>query len=568
VISLRFARLRRRGVLVLTGGATGIALLGGGVAWAYWDSAASVPAYAVADSVGVGGQPTATADTGSITLTWPASTTVGGRAVGGYLVNRYAGPVGGSATPAARGTCSANPVTATRCTETSVPAGTWYYTITPVLGAWRGGESPRGNGISVADTFALSLPPGTTAGTASVLTITVKAGGRTDTGYTGARTLVFSGPGNAPSGAAPSYDNGRASVTFTNGVATVPLTLVKAENTTLSVADGPVSGSTTVAVAPGVASQFAVSAPSGAVAGVAQPVMVTAQDAYQNTATGYTGGRTLAWSGPGTAPDGTHSPVYPSSVTFTAGRATASVTLYRADNTTLTAADNGITGTSASFPVAAASASQFAVPTPATQTAGSPFSVTVTALDRFQNRATGYLGNKPLSWSGPGAAPDGAPAYGPAAFGSGAATVSITLAKAESTALAVSDGTIGGTSGTFAVDAGSPRLSWAAVTISRGALSSPCFITCSVTKIKNGGTFTARVSVTDADGNAVSGLTTSEAITLATDGGSLSTTSLTIAAGSTRSDSFTLTAQDGSWTSDTVTATSPDYGAISAAVSK
>jgi hypothetical protein len=566
VISLRFARLGRRGTLVLIGGATGIALLGGGVAWAYWDSTASVPTYAVADTVGIGGQPTATANTGSINLAWAASTTVGGRAVGGYLINRYATPTGGTATAAAQGTCSANPVTATSCAETSVPAGTWYYTVTPVLGAWHGAESPRSNGISVADTFALSLPSAT-AGTASTLTITTKSGSQTDIGYTGSRTLTFSGPGNAPSGAAPSYSS---SATFTNGVATVPVTLVKAESTTLSVADGSVTGSTAVTVDPGAASQFTVSAPSAAVAGVAQSVSVTAQDAYQNTATGYAGSKSLAWSGPGTAPDGTHGPGYPSSVTFTVGRATASVTLYRAETTTLTAADSAITGTSASFTVAAAAASQFAVPTPATQTAGSPFSVTVTALDPFQNKATGYTG-KPLTWTGPGTAPgtSAAPSYSGATFASGAATVSITLVRAESVALKASDGTINGTSGTFTVNAGAPaHLAWTSVTISKGNLSSPCFFTCSVTNINNGGKFTAQVSVTDANGNAVNGLTTSEPITLGTDGGSLSTTSLTIPAGSTQTSSFTLTAQNGSWTSETVTATSQDYGAISVTVTK
>ncbi|HEY4020001.1 MAG TPA: hypothetical protein VGM75_15020, partial [Pseudonocardiaceae bacterium] len=455
MISLPFGRLSRRGVLVLAGSATGIVLVGGGVAWAYWDTTASVPTYAFADSVGAGGAPTASANNGSIALTWPASSTVAGHAVGGYLVNRYANASGGSATPAAQGTCAAYPVSATTCTETNIPAGTWYYTVTPVLGAWHGSESPRSNGISTADTFTLSLSSGATAGTSSTLTITAKAGSQTDAGYTGARNLTFNGPGTAPDGThTPTYPTNP--VTFTNGVATVPITLYKAETATLSVADGTVTGSTSVTVNPAAASQFAVSAPSSPVAGVAQSVTVTAQDAYQNKATSYTGTKTLAWSGPGTAPDGTHVPTYPTNpVTFGSGAATVSITLYRSETTTLAASDSTISGTSRSFMVAAAAASQFNVPTPATQVAGIAFSLTLTAQDQYQNKAISYTGSKTLTWSGPNGAPDGtdAPSYTNPAFSSGTASVTITLVKAESPTLKATDGTINGTSGTFTVNA-------------------------------------------------------------------------------------------------------------------
>ena len=567
MIPLRFASLGRRGVLMVTGGAMGIAMIGGGVAWAYWDTAASVPTYAVADTVGIGGQPTAIANSGSINLSWAASTTVGGRAVTGYLVTRYASPTGGTATAAAQGTCAANPVTATSCTETSIPAGTWYYTVTPVLGSWHGAESPRGNGVSVADTFSLSFPATTTAGSPASLTITAKAGSQTDTGYTGGRTLTFSGPGNAPSGTTPSYGNGGASVTFTNGVATIPVTLVKAESTTLTVADGSVTGSAAVTVNPGAASQFSVSAPSAAVAGTAQQVTVTARDAFQNTATGYAGGTTLGWSGPGTAPDGTHAPVYPGSVTFTTGRATASVTLYRAETTTLTASSGGITGTSPSFTVAAAAASQFNVPTPGAQTAGTAFSLTVTALDQFQNRATSYTGSKTLTWSGPGGAPgtSAVPGYGATTFSSGAATLSITLVKAETVALKATQGTITGTSGTFTVSAGTASaLAWA--TMSGGRTQGSCLFTCTVTNVGNGGSVTATVMATDGYGNTATGFTGT--INLSTSGGSLSSPTVTISSSGT-SGPFTFTGQNGggSW-SDTVTASATGLVNATATMSK
>src|SRR5262249_57280823 len=63
-------------------------------------------------------------------------------------------------------------------------------------------------------------------------------------------------------------------------------------------------------------------------------------------------------------------------------------------NQTLTAsgaATSSIAG-SATVAVAAAAATHFQVSAPASATAGSAFSVTVTALDQFNNTAAGYRG--------------------------------------------------------------------------------------------------------------------------------------------------------------------------------
>ena len=54
--------------------------------------------------------------------------------------------------------------------------------------------------------------------------------------------------------------------------------------------------------------------PSEQEAGVAFNVTLTAIDEYSNTATGYTGAKTLTWSGPANAPNGT-APEYPTSAT-------------------------------------------------------------------------------------------------------------------------------------------------------------------------------------------------------------------------------------------------------------
>lgn len=573
---MRAPRISRRSALVLSGTAVALAL-SGGVAWAFWTAQASnVPAYGRADSMTAGSTPSGTVTGTSVNLAWSAGTTAGGHPAGGYRISRYPSASGGTATAAAQGTCAAVPANALSCTESNVPAGTWYYTVTPVLGAWQGGESPRSAGMTTGDSFSLSVPA-LTAGNAATVTLTAVAAGHTDTGFTGDHPVSFSGPGNAPDSTAPSYNNGTSIVTFVNGVATVPITLYKAENTTLTATSGNVAGNQAVAVSPGAAAQFQVPAPSGAVAGTAQNVTLAALDAYRNTATGYTGGKTLTWSGPGTAVSG-QAPAYPANpVTFTSGTATMPLTLYLAQTTSLSVGDSHISGASPSFTVSPGAAAQFAVSTGLAQRAGTAFPVTVTALDAYKNTATGYTGSKTLAVTGPSPAPDGTPAPSSVAtvFSAGTATATLTLVKAESATLTLKDGSLTGTSAQLTVSAGDPaRLAWSGVTVSAGTLSSPCSFTCTDTGIGNSGTLTAKIAITDAYGNIVSNL--GRTITVTANGGGFTspstgtsvnlTTSATGLAESTQT--FTFKSQNGSWTSDTLTATSGTYSNATATVTK
>ncbi|HMH58850.1 MAG TPA: LamG domain-containing protein [Galbitalea sp.] len=116
-------------------------LAGSGV-WAYWSAGSGTGGngVAAATTVGIGAMPTATAVGTSVNLTWAASTLANGSPVSGYLVKRY-----NATTLVAQTILSscAGTITTTSCTESAVPAGSWRYSITPVVGTnWSGAESP------------------------------------------------------------------------------------------------------------------------------------------------------------------------------------------------------------------------------------------------------------------------------------------------------------------------------------------------------------------------------------------------------------------------------------------
>jgi hypothetical protein len=449
-----------------------------------------------------------------------------------------------------------------------------------------------------AAAFVVSSPSPATAGTSfAVTSLTARdAYNNTATSYTGSHTIAWSGPGNAPIGTAPSYTT---SVAFTAGVSTTTLTttLFKAESATLSASEssGP-SGSTAITVNPGTASNFLLTAPTSATAGTSFTVTsLTARDAWNNTATGYTGSHTIAWSGPSNAPSGT-APTFPATaVSFTAGVSTTSLsaTLVKAESTSLTAAATTPTlSGSASITVNPGTATNFLVNAPGSATAGSAFTVTsLTARDAFNNVVTAYSGVHTLSWSGAGTSVGGnAPSF-PAtsvSFTNGVSTTSLTatLFKAETASLTAQEtsGPSGSTSITVS-GLGAARLAWTHVTIAAGTLSSPCGFTCTDTALGNNANFTANVSVTDIYGNTVSNLGAGHTVTVSTptsgagSGGAFTApaagTSVTLTiASSGAADStvqFVFKAQNGSWTSESMTAATlagTSYTSATATVTK
>jgi hypothetical protein len=239
-------------------------------------------------------------------------------------------------------------------------------------------------GGAVATHFSVSAPANATTGTQFTVTVTaLDASNATVTSYAG--TVHFT----SSDGAAVLPPNSM----LTNGVGTFSVKLNTAGAQTVAATDtvtASITGSSgTITVsASNAATHFSVTAPANATAGTAFNFTVTALDASNATATGYTG--TVHF----TSSDG--SAVLPANSTLTNGVGTFSVTLKTAGAQTIAATDTvtaSITGSSGAITVsAAATATHFSVSAPANATAGTAFSVTVTALTASNATATGYTG--------------------------------------------------------------------------------------------------------------------------------------------------------------------------------
>ncbi|MGN1291078.1 MAG: beta strand repeat-containing protein, partial [Bradyrhizobium sp.] len=236
--------------------------------------------------------------------------------------------------------------------------------------------------LGAATHFSVSIPANGAAGTPGSVTVTaLDSLNHVVTNYTG--TVHFtSSDGHA---VLP------ADVTLTNGTGSFSETLDTAGSQTITATDtanSTVTGTSNAEiVTPGIATHFSVNLPANGTAGTPGSVTVTALDAFGNVATGYTG--TVHF----TSTDGTA--VLPADTMLTNGVGTFSETLDTAGSQTITATDTvaaAITGTSNAETVKGGAATHLVVSIPANGAAGTPGTVTVTALDAFGNVATGYTG--------------------------------------------------------------------------------------------------------------------------------------------------------------------------------
>ena len=218
---------------------------------------------------------------------------------------------------------------------------------------------------AAANSFSMTTPAEKEAGATavSVKVTAIDEWGNTAKSYTGAKTLIWSGPSNSPSGQPPSYP---ATVTFASGVGTAStIKLYDAQNTTLKATEGTIEGVTgSFTVKAAATKKLTVPTPSEQEAGAPFNITLTATDEWGNITAGYAGSRTLAFSEPASSPGGL-APEYPTTattVTFTEGVGTASlIKLFDAQNTTLKVKEGStVTGTSGSFTIRAGAPERFA----------------------------------------------------------------------------------------------------------------------------------------------------------------------------------------------------------------
>jgi hypothetical protein len=379
-------------------------------------------------------------------------------------------------------------------------------TLTASAGSLKGSCSSITVNPAAAVALAVSAPSTATAGTSFNVTVTA------EDAYGNA---VKSVNGNVSLSSTDGQSVLPASLTLSNGTATTSVTLDKADALKLFAGNGVIGGYSGLITVSPAAMTVVVSAPSTATAGIGFYTTITIKDAYGN---GYNGLVTL------TSSDGQALNI--PSFTMAYGSSTLALVLYKADPITLTATAGSLKGSSA-ITVNPAAAAKLAVSSPSAVTAGSSFSVTVTAQDAYGNTVTGFNGNVTLSST------DGQSVL-PASLtlSNGTATTAVTLDKTDALKLFAGNGVIGGYSGLITVSA-------AAMTV---VVSAPSTATAGVG-------FYTTITIKDAYGNGYNGLVT----LTSSDGQALNIPSFTMAYGSStlalvlyKADPITLMATAGS----------------------
>lgn len=577
--------------------------------------------------------PTFTAATpavgGKVTLTWGALTPPGEGTVTYYVTRDGGNPAGNCPLQAA-------PTTVKTCVDERVPVGKHSYEVTALWHTWEATSSAKTAEVTVGATTYFTVSATATsivANGTSNLSITAKdENGATVTTYTGSHSIVFSGANAAASGTKPTVTNSSGTatnfgtataITFTSGVSTVnnttrngQLRLYQAGTANIVATESSITTPepVTIAVSATTASKYVLAAATTTpVAGVADDLTITAQDAYGNLATSYSGSHSLVFSttASATSPAGNVPTVSDSSgadvpfgsattVGFTDGIAKASagdggeLTLYKNVSTPIKAAEGTAvtTPTALTVVVAAATAAKLilssSTPTPVAATG---FNLTTTAQDTYGNTATSYAGAKSITFAGATASPAGAlptvvtsggvaTNFGTATslnFVNGVATPASSkngytkLNKVETTGVTATDGTISTVAPlALPVSVGAAnRVALLEVTATPGTVSSACYFTCPITALGNSGIVKAKAAITDSVGNLVSNLAKTITVT-ATAGGTVTGSPLTTpeTGPAISTTEFTYKSPATGNFSHTITAASTGYTSATSAVSK
>jgi Ca2+-binding RTX toxin-like protein len=263
----------------------------------------------------------------------PFSVTVNAKDQNGNAVYNYAGPV--TLTSSDGQKVYSTPDTVALLNGTATVPVTLNTAGGVTLKATAGSVTGTTAGISVSPavaSFAVSAPSAATAGTGFNVTITaLDAYGNTVAGYNGPVTLTSSD--------GQTVTVTPASITMTGGTATVSATLKTAGTVTLTAMTGSIQGTSgQVTVSPAAAASFAIAAPGTVGVGTGFAVTLTARDAYGNTVPTYSGA--VTWS----RSDGQPVAVTPSTLTWSNGTASATVTLNALGTPTLRAGAGSVSG--------------------------------------------------------------------------------------------------------------------------------------------------------------------------------------------------------------------------------
>jgi hypothetical protein len=141
--------------------------LGASAAASFTASSSSAKGYAGAQALTTGVTPTATVSGRNVTISW---TDPGGSVpVTGYTVKRY----NTTGTVQTLKTACTGTITGLSCTENAVPAGSWRYSVTPIVGTnWKGTESAQSTAVTVG-AAAVALTPTTVSSMPQTLTGTI-----------------------------------------------------------------------------------------------------------------------------------------------------------------------------------------------------------------------------------------------------------------------------------------------------------------------------------------------------------------------------------------------------------
>ncbi len=208
-----------------------------------------------------------------------------------------------------------------------------------------------------------------------------------------ANNLVTSFNGTASISDLTSSITPKTTGSFNNGQWTGRFSITKSRigDTITASSGGKIGVSNTFNVDPAALDHFRIATISSPqIAGTAFTITITAEDIYNNKATGFTGVVNLS--------DNTGSLTPATSGSFNSGEWTGAVTITKtATDNVINVSGSGKSGQSNAFNVNAATLHHFILNTISTQAAGAPFAITVTAQDNYGNTATQFTGKVTIS---------------------------------------------------------------------------------------------------------------------------------------------------------------------------